>query len=141
MFIRKAEISDAAQLCALSSQLGYDVEEGQMIDRLTKIIGDADHAVFVTETEHAIAGWVHVHGRHLLESSPFAEIGGLVVDSRHRRKGIGESLMRQCEEWAREKGYAIVRVRSGSKRKDAHEFYQRIGYTNVKSQEVFNLSL
>ncbi|UQZ82048.1 acetyltransferase [Paenibacillus konkukensis] len=141
MFIRKAELSDAAHLSALSEQLDYTVTPEDMAARLGKIFNEADHAVFVMETENSVAGWVHIHGRHLLESPAFAEIGGLVVDSAHRRKGIGEKLMRQCEQWAREKGYAAVRLRSSDQRKEAHEFYKRIGYDNVKAQQVFHLKL
>jgi GNAT superfamily N-acetyltransferase len=63
------------------------------------------------------------------------------VDNQHRRKGIGEMLMRESEVWAKNKGYQEVRLRSGGQRKEAHEFYKRIGYKNVKWQEVFSLKL
>lgn len=141
MQIRSAQPSDAAQLTRLSEQLGYKSQEEHILQRLKRVLSDEDHAVFIMEVDGDVAGWVHVHGRHLIESADFAEIGGLVVDSNHRRKGIGEQLMRQCEAWARVKGYEFVRVRSSGQRKEAHEFYQRIGYTNVKSQQVFHLDL
>ncbi|CAG7644549.1 GNAT family N-acetyltransferase [Paenibacillus allorhizosphaerae] len=142
MNVRKGQLSDAGQLCGLSEQLGYAAEEQQMHERLSRILKDADHAVYVMDDEeHGVVGWAHVHGRHLLESDPFAEIGGLVVDDRHQRMGIGKKLMRACEGWAREAGYGIVRVRSGAQRKEAHEFYKGIGYEHVKAQQVFNLNL
>ncbi|WP_186445889.1 GNAT family N-acetyltransferase [Paenibacillus cremeus] len=141
MFIRKAEMNDAGPLCGLSGQLGYAVSEAQMSERLGNILPDPEHAVFVMEVEDEIAGWVHVHGRFLLESAPFAEIGGLVVSNRHRRQGIGEKLMRACETWAREQGFSAMRVRSGAQRKEAHAFYVGIGYANVKAQQVFHLNL
>lgn len=113
-----------------------------MRERLSRIMQDTDHAVFVMEHEaNSVVGWAHVHGRHLLESDPFAEIGGLVVDQRCQRLGIGKQLMRACEQWVREAGYGIVRVRSGAQRTDAHAFYKGIGYEYVKAQQVFNLNL
>lgn len=141
MIIRIAETFDALDIAKLSNQLGYPAAEDQLLQRLTNLLLDDDNAVFVMELEGKVIGWVHVHGRHLIESPDFAEIGGLVVDHAHKRKGIGEKLMRQCEEWARAKGYGLIRVRSGGQRKEAHEFYNRIGYTNVKSQQVFNRKL
>jgi GNAT superfamily N-acetyltransferase len=101
-----------------------------------------DNAVYVMEfSSNEISGWVHVHGRLLIEAYPFAEIGGLVVDNNHRRKGIGENLIRKCEEWARKKGYQEIRVRSNGQRKEAHEFYKRIGFENLKWQEVYTFKL
>ncbi|SFK93485.1 Acetyltransferase (GNAT) domain-containing protein [Paenibacillus sp. 1_12] len=141
MHIRIAATSDASQIAELSNQLGYVASEDQIIERLIKLLKDDDNAIFVMEIDGMVAGWAHVHGRHLIESPDFAEIGGLVVHHQHRRKGIGEQLMRSCEEWAKQKEYNVVRVRSGGHRVEAHQFYERIGYSKVKSQEVFNLDL
>jgi GNAT superfamily N-acetyltransferase len=142
MKVRKARVTDSNEIVRLSFQLGYEVLESEVLKRLEKLLLNDDNAVYVLEkSNNEICGWVHVHGRHLIEARPFAEIGGLVVDNNHRRKGIGENLMRKCEEWARKKGYQEMRLRSGGQRKDAHEFYKRIGYKNVKWQEVFSLKL
>jgi GNAT superfamily N-acetyltransferase len=142
MPIREAQITDSLEIARLCSQLGYDVSESEVWGRLRKILADRDHAVYVMEVSpNEIAGWVHVHGRHLIEAQSFAEIGGLVVDHPYRRKGIGETLMRKCEEWAGKKGYREVRLRSGGHRKEAHAFYSSIGYQNTKWQQVFSLEL
>lgn len=142
MLIRNAQITDSVEIARLSSQLGYEALVTEVLKRLEKLLANDDNAVYVMEENNGqITGWVHVHGRHLIEAQSFAEIGGLVVDENHRRKGIGEQLMRKCEEWARITGYQEVRLRSGGHRKDAHEFYKRIGYNNVKWQEVFSLKL
>lgn len=142
MLIRDARMTDAIEIARLSLQLGYEVSVNEVSKRMDKILLNNDNAVFVMEVrDNKIAGWAHVHGRELMEVHPFAEIGGLVVDKNYRRQGIGESLMRKCEEWAREKGYQEVRLRSGGHRKDAHAFYKRIGYNNVKWQEVFSMNL
>ncbi|HET7616596.1 MAG TPA: GNAT family N-acetyltransferase [Bacillales bacterium] len=142
MLMRQAQLTDAMDMARLTSQLGYEVDEADVARQLERILKDDDHALFVAEVEdQELAGWVHAHGRHLLEAPSFAEIGGLVVDNRQRRRGIGEKLMRKCEEWAERKGYREVRLRSAGHRKDAHEFYKKIGYANVKWQQVFSMPL
>lgn len=71
----------------------------------------------------------------------YAEIGGLVVDSSFRRHGIGLKLMEESEEWAKNNGYKEIRLRSGGQRKDAHKFYEKIGYKNINWQQLYKLSL
>jgi GNAT superfamily N-acetyltransferase len=104
-----------------------ELRSGNLIDRLAAIAMDADHAVFVAEGEDGrIFGWLHVFGSKLLVSSPSAELGGLVVDARSRGAGVGQALMRVAENWASEKGYDRLRVRSNIVRADAHRFYNAI---------------
>ncbi|MFP7297018.1 GNAT family N-acetyltransferase [Neobacillus niacini] len=142
MKIREAKLKDSKQITRLSYQHGYEISEADVYKHLEKLLSNNDNAVYVIEiSDVEIAGWVHVHGRHLIDALPFAEIGGLVVDENHRRKGYGEKLMRKSEEWARKNSYQEVRLRSGGQRKEAHEFYKSIGYKNVKWQEVFSLIL
>ncbi len=65
-----------------------------------------------------------------------------MVDSSFRRQGIGLKLMEESEGWAKDNGYKEIRLRSGSQRKDAHKFYERIiGYKNINSQQLYKLSL
>jgi GNAT superfamily N-acetyltransferase len=71
-------------------------------------------------------------------ADPQTEIGGLVVDESYRRRGVGRLLMEQAERWAREKGCGAICLRSNVVRKDAHAFYERIGYSNVKTSRVFH---
>jgi GNAT superfamily N-acetyltransferase len=135
--IRTANIGDSIELARLSEQLDYPVTEGEMEYRLQRLNSDPNNAVFVFDTSDGhLAGWVHVFGRLLLELE-YAEIGGLVVDSDFRRQGIGEKLMNKCEDWAKENGYHEIRLKSGGKRKDAHAFYECIGYENTNWQQVF----
>lgn len=141
MSYREAVVGDGPEIARLSGQLGYPAESEAITDRLDRILTWADNAVFVSEADDKLAGWVHVHGRYLIESPPFAEIGGLVVDDEYRGQGIGKELMRRVEEWARAAGFAEMRVRSGGSRAGAHRFYERIGYDNFKMQQVFRKRL
>lgn len=47
---------------------------------------------------------------------------GLAVKKELRRCGVGRGLLNAAEEWAKERGIALVRLNSGKTRKEAHEF-------------------
>src|SRR4051812_17255308 len=92
--IRQAVESDAAELARLTTQLGYPVSEESMQARLAPIIARPDHRLLVAETPgRGLAGWIHAFRSHLMESDSRVEIGGLVVDERWRRSGIGRKLV------------------------------------------------
>lgn len=138
VLIRPVTESDIEAVASLSSQLGYPSSPSQIARRLDLMKGEADHAVFVAqESTGRVVGWVHVSGRLFVESDPYAEIGGLVVDETHRRQGIGRALLAKAERWALTRGYGELRARSNVIRAEAHGFYARLGYTLVKSQRVF----
>jgi GNAT superfamily N-acetyltransferase len=65
------------------------------------------------------------------------EIGGLIVDPRARRGGIGTRLVGAVESWAREHGAREVSVRCREERKESHLFYEGLGFVHTKTQKVF----
>lgn len=95
----------------------------------------------MAEAAGEVAGWLHATTSFRLESPPYAEIGGLVVDEHRRGQGIGERLVRAAVDWAGGRGFAELRVRSNVVREDAHRFYRRLGFASVKTQAVFALPL
>jgi len=94
--------------------------------------------VRVAELESGrVVGWIHACASYLIESDPRAEVGGLVVDEKCRGSGVGHLLIEHAEEWARAKGLEAVYLRSNVVRKEAHRFYERLGYKNIKTQHAF----
>ncbi len=67
-----------------------------------------------------------------------AEIGGLIVAQSDRGSGIGRRLMQYAQQWADEQGCRSVLVRSNIVRQEAHKFYEKIGYSNIKTSLVFH---
>ena len=136
--IRRGRKEDAAAIAELSTQLGYPSTTQQIERRLERVIPDPAHALFVAElSEGKIGGWLHVFSYVVVESDPRAEVAGLVVDAKLRGSGIGRLLLQQAEHWAREKGYAVIGLRSNIVRHGAHAFYQKLGYEIPKTQHVF----
>ena len=140
--IRLANAGDAERIAILCQQLGYPASQEEVQRRLNQIQRDKQHAVYVAElSDGHVIGWVHVHVRQLIVADLQAEIGGLIVDEGYRHCGVGRLLTQQDEQWAREKGCWAVYLRSNVVRKDAHAFYEGIGYSNVKTSMSFRKAL
>lgn len=142
VIVRPMTAADAPSVAALSTQLSDPIPAAMIRERLASPKFTEDHGCYVAEQAGVISGWVDVFRVHMLVSPRFfAEIGGLVVDTKARRQGVGRALMAQAETWAAEHGYAEVRLRSGLHRTDAHEFYQSIGYALTKTSHMFRKRL
>ncbi|MDR0266525.1 GNAT family N-acetyltransferase [Paenibacillus sp.] len=63
---------------------------------------------------------------------PFMVIENVIVSGRIRRQGIGQKLMNEIEKIARENGCGYIILVSGEQRKEAHIFYEKLGYRDEK---------
>lgn len=139
--IRRITVDDANEMQLLSKQLGYEMSLNDTIEQIKEILCSESDFAAVAFTETKIIGWIHVFKAVRLETKPFAEIGGLVVDENYRSKGIGRQLVDGIRPWCQKKGIIEVRVRSNVKRKEAHQFYRSVGFSELKEQKVFQLKL
>ena len=140
--VRVARMDDAGSIAGLSGQLGYPSSVARVRQRLRNLLADGGHAIWVAENgAGAIAGWIHVFVKQLLESDREIEIGGLVVDQIFRGQGAGKALVERAERWARSRRLKSVYVRSNVVRKEAHIFYQKLGYKIIKTQTAFRKTL
>jgi GNAT superfamily N-acetyltransferase len=73
--------------------------------------------------------------------STYTVLVGLVVDQDYRNQGVGRLLIEKIEDWTVRSGGEGVLVRSNIKRKEAHLFYERNGYSNIKQSLTFYKSL
>lgn len=140
--VRPARVEDASAMTDLCGQLGYPATAGEVARRLGDLRGENAHAVFVAvDDRDAVAGWVEIYLRRLVVADMHAEIGGLIVDAPHRGKGAGRLLMEHAEVWAGSQGASKVYVRSNIVRRDAHAFYEKIGYECTKTSHLFTKQL
>jgi N-acetylglutamate synthase-like GNAT family acetyltransferase len=141
VLVRKAKSTDAAGVADLSGILGYPVDRENMQRRLEKLGGREEHVVFVAERNGQIVGWIHGAERELLVVDRIGEICGLVVAEGERTSGAGRRLVEAVEQWARGRGLEQVSVRSNVARTESHPFYEKVGYTLLKTQHVYRKSL
>jgi GNAT superfamily N-acetyltransferase len=140
--IRTARAGDAAALADLCTQLGYPSSQGELAERLQRILGEPDHVVFVADLPgRGVCGFLHGFCGIALETGPRAEILGLVTADGQRGRGIGRRLVAEAEEWAREKGHQAITVRCNVVRNAAHAFYEGLGFACTKTQKHFRKSL
>lgn len=140
--IRNATVDDGAAIAGLSAQLGYATSPIQSLDRLQVILDSNDHAVLVACLDDGVvSGWIHVFLAFRVESDPFAEIGGFVVEESLRGSGIGKRLLAAVEEWVRYRRLAKLRVRTQTYRTETHGFYLHLGFTKAKEQLVLDKQL
>ena len=139
--IRSVQVKDAGQIRDLCHQaLGYDStleKVAAQIDNFNQ--PDSGHFCFVYEegqTGH-ILGYVEAEVYESLYSDAGLNILGLAVFPSAQGRGIGRRLMERVEELAKSKHYAFIRLNSASHRKEAHLFYERIGYEGNKTQKRF----
>jgi GNAT superfamily N-acetyltransferase len=132
---------DAAAVAILSAQLGYTISEEQTLKNIKAIIENENCEAFVALYEDDVVGWTSISYNIQLESPPSAELRGLVIDERYRKKGIGKMLIEKAKEWGREKGLSLLRLRCNVKRIETHLFYSYLGFVETKQQKVFEITL
>jgi GNAT superfamily N-acetyltransferase len=143
IMIRALEETDLDVITALSTQMP-DASPASGIAARVRWLGQRaahENAFFVAcgEPFCTIVGFVHVHGVTLLGTIAYAEIGSLVVDHAHRRRGIGSMLVSACERWAKERAFSTMRLRPGRARApEAHGFYRQLGYELVPPAALFH---
>jgi GNAT superfamily N-acetyltransferase len=136
--IRRVTPEDAVAVAELSGQLGYAATAEEIRPRIAALAScPASQAVFVACLADEVVGWIDVALTFHLQTRPFALIGGLVVKDGVRGLRIGKRLLDEAEAWSRAQGVPVVRVTSRSSRAEAHRFYLREGYTDVKTSRVF----
>ena len=131
---------DLVDVAALSAQLGYPTDLGQVTERFHHLLPHVDSGMFVAKRRRVV-GWIHVYGVRLLETDGYAEVGGIVVSEAFRRQGVGQLLIRAGEQWASDQGYKELRLRSGVHRDAAHKFYESVGYEKSKASYMFRKDL
>ena len=139
--IRTVQVKDAGQIRDLCHQaLGYDSTLEKVASQINKFNQpNSGHFCFVFEDDQTgnILGYVEAEAYESIYSDPGLNVLGLAVFPSAQGRGIGRQLMERVEEFAKSSHYAFIRLNSASHRKEAHVFYERIGYEGNKTQKRF----
>lgn len=128
--IRRSEVADAAELADLMTQLGYPTRTSEMEMRMETIRADKNYATFVAVSEGKVSGMIGTSARYTYEhNGPSAVIMVLVVSDKVRGRGVGRALIRAAEDDLAQRNIRRVAVYSHFRRTEAHEFYEKLGYT------------
>jgi len=139
--LRQITTADVKEITELAHQLGYTMPQEQMLRNIIAILEHKDCDAFVAVHEKCVIGWIGLTYRIQLESAPFCEINGLVVQEQYRSKGIGKMLIKKAVDWTMNKGCDHLRLRTNTKRQEAHRFYLAAGFKEIKQQKVFEVQL
>jgi GNAT superfamily N-acetyltransferase len=137
--IRLADMDDAHSITDLSGQWSYQSTKENMLRCLRNITNHNDHVMYVLLKDDQMIGWIHGIYSLRVESDPFVEIGGLIIDKDFRRHGLGKLLVDKIIEWSLFRNCHMVRVRCNIIRREANAFYLGIGFKELKQQKVYDI--
>jgi GNAT superfamily N-acetyltransferase len=126
------EEADLKQLAGLSRELcGREANMTCLKDSLAKILGNPDYILIgAKDDQQRLIGSVMgiVCSDIVGDCRPFVVLENLIVSEKARGLGIGKMLVNYIEERARERNCYYIMFTSLAKRKQAHRFYESIGY-------------
>ncbi|HYY53405.1 MAG TPA: GNAT family N-acetyltransferase [Myxococcales bacterium] len=88
------------------------------------------NGTYVAEVDGRIVGtFMLTFIRHLLRQGALvAQIEAVRVDASERGRGYGAEMMRWAIDAARRRGCSRMQLTSNKSRRDAHRFYERLGF-------------
>ncbi|KGM44789.1 GNAT family N-acetyltransferase [Neobacillus niacini] len=130
MGIRKANVEDCKQISLLLKQLDYPDVEPFIREKVEILLMDPNEVLLVFEEDKSVIALISLHFiPQLAVKGDFARISYFAVDKDIRSKGIGRKIEEYCTDLAIKRNCDRIEVHCHSRRKDAHRFYMRQGFT------------
>ena len=140
--IRDAKLTDAPALAALMCELGYKTTPAEMRRRLRSILDDVNYRTLVAEVDGKVCGMIGTLAYASYEhNDPSGRILAVVTLANARRRGIGRALIASAEKAFAQKAVTRVSLDTRLTRKDAHQFYESLGYERNGWRFVKQLSV
>ena len=140
--IRKAQLGDAPKLAALMCELSYKTTSSEMRRRLKSILNHTHYRTLVAESDNQVCGMIgtvtHMSHEHNDRSG---KIIALVVSRKQRRSGVGHDLVAAAEKDFAKRKVTRVTLTTRFERKEAHKFYETLGYSRTGFRFAKNLCL
>lgn len=129
--IKRIEYDDLADLSLLLEELsGKKTNFNIMAKNFEWMEKNEDYFVLGAKHDGKLVGSLMGIICHDLvgDCEPFMVIENVIVSSKYRGQGIGKKLMNEIEKIAKEKDCYYIMFVSGAQRKEAHKFYESLGY-------------
>jgi ribosomal protein S18 acetylase RimI-like enzyme len=96
-----------------------------------------DGRIFVAERDGRLVGFVCVlagyDSRDMIEARPkYSFVTDLVVTSELRGQGIGSLLLKEAENFSRQRGASVLRLNVLAENKTARDFYRKTGFRELE---------
>lgn len=134
IYIRKATLEDVSGILTLYSQPEMDgkntISEEQANKLFHKIATYPNYHFYVAEKKEQLIG---VFGLLVMDNfghqgTPSAIVEGVCVSQQYQGKGVGKIMMEAAHNICRSHGCYKMALSSNLRRKDAHQFYEHLGF-------------
>lgn len=135
--IRKIEQQDLPALSQLYDELMGMPANREQMERMFRFIAEnGQYYLLGAFHEDKLAGSVMgIECMDLVgECRPFMVIENVIVSQHVRKQGVGQKLMAEIERIAKERNCGYMILVSGDQRKEAHRFYEKLGFGDEKVQ-------
>jgi N-acetylglutamate synthase-like GNAT family acetyltransferase len=132
--IRKAEESDIPSILELLTELDLDGDEALSLSEATdlfrRIQTYPDYAIYLAESDGKPVGTYALLFMDKLEHGgiPSGIVDSVAVSCEHQGKGIGKAMMLHAQAQCTLKGAYKLMLSSNMTRKNAHKFYESLGF-------------
>jgi GNAT superfamily N-acetyltransferase len=101
------------------------------IKAFEEIEADKNNELIVAEKDGAIVGTLQITFTPSIsfQGGKRATVESVRVDEKYRGQGIGKELMKWAIERARAENCFAVQLTTNAERRDAHRFYENLGFT------------
>ena len=138
--IRNVRLQDAQALARIcKAALNHETDSAAMEQRIEELSSNDSYyiAVYEDDNDHRVLGFIQAERYNLLYAGDGWNIIALAVDPEAQRQGVGKKLLNALEEKASDDQYTFIRLNCNIIRKEAHAFYQGMGYICDKTQKRF----
>jgi ribosomal protein S18 acetylase RimI-like enzyme len=126
--IGRDDLTDLATLLAELS--GKPTSKESMLNNFEWMEKNGDYYVLGAKLDQRLAGSIMgIVCRDLVgECQPFLVVENVIVSNQFRGQGIGKRLMLEMEKIGIKRDCHYIMFVSGAQRRDAHQFYESLGY-------------
>jgi N-acetylglutamate synthase-like GNAT family acetyltransferase len=138
--VREATVDDADAITKLYSSLVSDPNILVTGSRLREIGSNPHNFVFVGESDQEVCAtaFLTLCMDPMYENQPYALVENVVVLESRRGQSFGKQLMEFVEDFCRQRRCTKIMLLSSSHRKNAHAFFERMGYDGRKKVGFVN---